>query len=62
MTYVALACLLILGDDLSRVDKQAVIESLKYLQMDDGRLIYISFSISSLFGMSTNSQRCLITS
>ncbi|XP_046839184.1 geranylgeranyl transferase type-1 subunit beta-like isoform X2 [Xenia sp. Carnegie-2017] len=36
MTYVALACLLILGDDLSRVDKQAVIESLKYLQMDDG--------------------------
>lgn len=36
MTYVALANLLILGDDLSRVDKKAVIESLKDLQLEDG--------------------------
>ncbi|CAB4016161.1 Geranylgeranyl transferase type-1 subunit beta [Paramuricea clavata] len=36
MTYVALASLVILGDDLSRVDKKSVIESLKHLQLDDG--------------------------
>ena len=37
MTYVALANLLILGDDLSRVHKMAVIDSLKDLQLEDGR-------------------------
>ena len=37
MTYVALASLLILGDDLSRVNKKFVIESLKHLQLNDGR-------------------------
>ncbi|XP_028411287.1 geranylgeranyl transferase type-1 subunit beta-like [Dendronephthya gigantea] len=36
MTYVALASLLILGDDLSRVDKKSVVESLKHLQLNDG--------------------------
>ena len=37
MTYTALSSLLILGDDLSRVDRPAVIEALKALQLPDGR-------------------------
>ena len=37
MTYTALASLLILGDDLSRVNRQAVIDALKTLQLPDGR-------------------------
>uniref|UniRef100_A0A6B2L8R2 Geranylgeranyl transferase type-1 subunit beta n=1 Tax=Arcella intermedia TaxID=1963864 RepID=A0A6B2L8R2_9EUKA len=36
MTYVALALLLILGDDFSRVDKKAIIEALPYLQQPSG--------------------------
>ncbi|XP_078374202.1 geranylgeranyl transferase type-1 subunit beta-like isoform X1 [Oculina patagonica] len=36
MTYTALGSLLILGDDLSRVNRPAVIESLKALQLPDG--------------------------
>ncbi|RIB01474.1 terpenoid cyclases/protein prenyltransferase alpha-alpha toroid [Gigaspora rosea] len=36
MTYTALASLLILGDDLSRVDKSAIINAMKYLQKEDG--------------------------
>ena len=37
MTYTALATLITLGDDLSRVDKPAVVKSLKVLQLDNGR-------------------------
>ena len=37
MTYTALACLLILGDDLSRVNKAAVLSGVKQLQLEDGR-------------------------
>ena len=37
MTYTALASLLILGDDLSRVHRSAIIEGLKSLQNPDGR-------------------------
>jgi len=37
MTYTALASLLILGDDLSRVNRPAVIGALKALQLPDGR-------------------------
>ena len=38
MTYTALATPLItLGDDLSRVDKAAVISSLKHSWLDNGR-------------------------
>ena len=37
MTYTALASLVILGDDLSRVNRPAVIEGLKALQLPDGR-------------------------
>uniref|UniRef100_A0A1I7W358 Prenyltransferase and squalene oxidase repeat family protein n=1 Tax=Loa loa TaxID=7209 RepID=A0A1I7W358_LOALO len=35
-TYVALCCLLILGDDLSRVDRKAVLEGICYDQLSDG--------------------------
>lgn len=37
MTYVALMLLLILGDDLGRVNKKGIIESMKRLQQPDGR-------------------------
>lgn len=36
MTYVALCCLLILEDDLKRVEKKEIISSLKYLQSEEG--------------------------
>ena len=36
MVYTALACLLILGDDLSRVNKMAVLSGVRRLQLDDG--------------------------
>jgi geranylgeranyl transferase type-1 subunit beta len=36
MTYVALLLLLILGDDLGRVNKRGIIESMKRLQQPDG--------------------------
>ena len=41
MTYTALASLLILGDDLSRVNRPAVIEALKILQLPDGRSEFV---------------------
>lgn len=37
MTYTALVTLLILGDDLSKVEKKAVLAGLKALQQPDGR-------------------------
>ncbi|XP_077988984.1 geranylgeranyl transferase type-1 subunit beta-like [Glandiceps talaboti] len=36
MTYTGIASLLILGDDLSRVDREAVLEGLRALQLPDG--------------------------
>lgn len=36
MTYTALACLLILGDDLSRVNRPAVLAGLRKLQLPNG--------------------------
>jgi geranylgeranyl transferase type-1 subunit beta len=36
MTYTALATLKILGDDFSRINKQAIIRALKSLQRDNG--------------------------
>jgi geranylgeranyl transferase type-1 subunit beta len=36
-TYAGLLTLLILGDDLSRVDRCSVIGNLRFLQQDDGR-------------------------
>ena len=39
MTYTALACLIILGDDLSRVARQPILKSLSSLQQKDGRFV-----------------------
>lgn len=39
MTYSSLCTLLILGDDLSRVQKVAILKGLKYLQQENGRLV-----------------------
>ena len=44
MTYTALACLLILGDNLEQVDKAAVVAGLRSLQQPDGRYPYLSTS------------------
>jgi len=47
MTYTALLSLLVLGDDLSRVNKKAIIHGLKSLQLENGRLfILFSFPFS----------------
>uniref|UniRef100_A0A1I8ACE9 Geranylgeranyl transferase type-1 subunit beta n=1 Tax=Steinernema glaseri TaxID=37863 RepID=A0A1I8ACE9_9BILA len=35
-TYSALSCLLILGDDLSRLDTQAILEGVRLSQLEDG--------------------------
>jgi geranylgeranyl transferase type-1 subunit beta len=37
MTYTALSSLVILGDDLKRVDRDAVIAGVRALQQPDGR-------------------------
>lgn len=37
MTYTGLACLIILGDDLSRVNRKACIRGVRALQQNDGR-------------------------
>jgi len=42
MTYVALALLLMLGDDFSRVNKKAVINSLKFLRTEQGGITCIA--------------------
>ncbi|XP_009468583.1 PREDICTED: geranylgeranyl transferase type-1 subunit beta-like, partial [Nipponia nippon] len=36
MTYTGLSCLVILGDDLSRVNKDALLAGLRALQLEDG--------------------------
>jgi geranylgeranyl transferase type-1 subunit beta len=41
MTYTGLASLVILGDNLSRVNRAAIIEGVKALQQEDGRLVVI---------------------
>ena len=41
MTYTALATLLILGDDLSRVNRRAIITTLRKLQLEDGRCVCV---------------------
>lgn len=40
MTYTGLCSLLILGDDLSRVNKQACLAGLRALQLEDGRSVH----------------------
>ena len=39
MTYTALTCLIILGDDLSRVARKPILKSLNQLQQKDGRFV-----------------------
>lgn len=39
MTYSCLCTLIILGDDLSRLNKPAILKSIKHLQNDNGRLV-----------------------
>ena len=47
MTYTGLAMLLILGDDLSRVNKTAVLKGLASLQQPDGRLVTESHELKT---------------
>ena len=42
MTFSALNCLLVLGDDLSRVNKKAILTGLRHLQKDDGRSVVMA--------------------
>lgn len=44
-TYVALCSLLILGDDLSRIDRRAVLEGIRCNQLSDGRFEFLTFEI-----------------
>lgn len=39
MTYTGLASLLLLGDDLGRVNKRACLAGVKALQLEDGRWV-----------------------
>lgn len=41
MTYTGLATLVILGDDLSNVNRKAVIQGVKALQQEDGRFVIL---------------------
>ncbi|MEQ2182716.1 hypothetical protein GOODEAATRI_025155, partial [Goodea atripinnis] len=47
MTYTGLCSLLILGDDLSRVNKEAVLAGLKVLQLEDGRSAHMLAHVCS---------------
>ena len=40
MTFAALNTLLTLGDDLSKLNKQSILASLKALQLPDGRCLW----------------------
>ena len=60
MTYTALASLLILGDDLSRVDKVAVIKGLKALQLPDGRSVLFHRTVLNLIFSNTEGSYCTI--
>jgi len=47
MTYVALCCLLILGDDLSGIDRDSIMGGLKALQLENGSYQCVSFGTES---------------
>jgi geranylgeranyl transferase type-1 subunit beta len=47
MTYVALLVLTILGDDLSRVDRESVVRGLRSLQLADGSFQAVAFGTES---------------
>lgn len=42
-TYTALCCLLILGDDLSRLDTTAILKGIQLCQKDNGRYVNIYY-------------------
>lgn len=44
MTYVALCTLIALGDDLSRVNRNAILATLRELQKEDGSFLAVSFN------------------
>ncbi|XP_060565878.1 geranylgeranyl transferase type-1 subunit beta-like, partial [Ruditapes philippinarum] len=44
MTYTALASLLILGDDLSKVNREVILLALRNLQQKDGRFVPLTIS------------------
>ena len=51
MTYTALLSLIILGDDLSRVNKRAVLTGLRKLQLPDGRYVFTFIPVVKNFGL-----------
>lgn len=51
MTYTGLCSLLILGDDLSRVNKRACLAGLRALQLEDGRSAHPSTQTHILTGV-----------
>jgi geranylgeranyl transferase type-1 subunit beta len=48
MTYTALSSLLVLGDDLSKVNKQAIIDNMKELQLESGSFAAVYGSESDM--------------
>lgn len=46
MSYTGLATLVILGDDLSKVDRKALMKGVRALQLDDGRCVYSNYRTS----------------
>jgi len=42
MTYAALNCLLILGDDLTRLNRRGILAGVKALQLPNGRYLIIN--------------------
>lgn len=49
MTFSGLNALLALDDDLSRIDKKSMINGLRELQREDGRLVPLKISLSLIF-------------
>lgn len=47
MTYTGLASLIVLGDDLSRVNREAVITGVRALQQEDGRYVIVHMPINN---------------
>lgn len=48
MSYSALASLIVLGDDLRRVDRQQLIRSVRELQLPTGRYVLLSLSVPDI--------------
>lgn len=48
MTYAAINCLLILGDDLSRIDRRGILSGVKALQLGNGRYSFLKLKFQTL--------------